>query len=76
MSGYQGTLFIRFDIMKDGSLGELEVLKSSGYKILDDEALRSIRASAPFQPLPEDWHMNRYSIRAAVIFYLGQGYIR
>jgi protein TonB len=76
VSGYQGTLFIKFDIMKDGSLGGLEVLKSSGYKILDDEALRAIRASAPFQPLPDDWRMERYSIRAAVIFYLGQGYIR
>jgi protein TonB len=76
VSGYQGTMFIKFDIMKDGSLGGLEVLKSSGYKILDDEALRSIRASAPFQPLPDDWRMDRYSIRAAVIFYLGVGYIR
>jgi protein TonB len=76
VSGYQGTLFIKFDIMKDGSLGGLEVLKSSGYKILDDEALRAIRASAPFQPLPDDWRMDRYSIRAAVIFYLGVGYIR
>ncbi len=76
VSGYQGTLFIKFDILKDGSLSGLEVLKSSGYKILDDEALRSIRASAPFQPLPDDWHMDRYSIRAAVIFYLGVGYIR
>lgn len=76
ISGYQGTLFIKFDIMKDGSLGGLEVLKPSGYKILDDEALRAIRASAPFQPLPDDWNMERYSIRAAVIFYLGEGYIR
>jgi protein TonB len=76
ISGYQGTLFIKFDILKNGSLGGLEVLKSSGYKILDDEALRSIRASAPFQPLPDEWQMERYSIRAAVIFYLGQGYIR
>lgn len=76
ISGYQGTLFIKFDIMKDGSLGGLDILKSSGYKILDDEALRSIRASAPFQPLPDDWNMERYSIRAAVIFYLGEGYIR
>lgn len=76
ISGYQGTLFIKFDILKNGSLGDLEVLKSSGYKILDDEALRSIRASAPFQPLPDDWKMERYSIRAAVIFYLGEGYIR
>jgi protein TonB len=76
MSGYQGTLYIKFDIMKDGSLGNLELLKSSGYKILDDEALRAIRASAPFQPLPDDWRMERYSIRAAVLFYLNEAYIR
>lgn len=76
ISGYQGTLFIQFDIMKDGSLGPFQVIKSSGYKILDDEAERSIRSSAPFQPLPAEWKMERYSIRAAVIFYLGQGYIR
>lgn len=76
ISGYQGSLFIKFDILKDGSLGGVEVLKSSGYKILDDEAVRSIRASAPFQPLPDDWGMKSYSIRAAVIFYLGAGYIR
>ncbi len=76
ISGYQGTLYIKFDILKDGSLGDVEVLKSSGYKILDDEALRAIHSSAPYQPLPEEWNMERYSIRAAVIFYLGGGYIR
>jgi protein TonB len=75
-SGLQGTLYIKFDINKDGSLGDLELLKSSGYKILDDEALRAIRSAAPFQPLPEDWHMQRYSIRAAVLFYLSEAYIR
>ncbi len=76
ISGYQGSLFIKFDILKDGALGGVEVLRSSGYKILDDEAVRAIRAAAPFQPLPDDWGMQRYSIRAAVIFYLGTGYIR
>jgi protein TonB len=76
MSGYQGTLYLKFDILKDGALGPVEVLKSSGYKILDDEAVRSIRAAAPFQPLPDDWSMDRYSIRAAVIFYMNEGYIR
>ena len=75
-SGYQGTLYIKFDINKDGSLGGVDILQSSGYKILDDEALRAIRACAPFQPLPDDWKMDRYSIRAAVIFILGGSYIR
>lgn len=76
VSGLQGTLYIRFDIMKDGSLGALDLLKSSGYKILDDEALRAIRAAAPFQPLPKEWDRDRYSIRAAVLFYLNETYIR
>lgn len=76
VSGIQGTLYIKFNILKDGSLGDLELLKSSGYKILDDEALRAIQASAPFQPLPEEWHMDRYPIRAAVLFYLNAAYIR
>lgn len=76
VSGIQGTLYIRFDILKDGSLGTFEVLKSSGYRILDAEAERAIRASAPFQPLPDDWDMERYSIRAAVLFYLSEAYVR
>jgi periplasmic protein TonB len=76
ISGYQGTLYITFDILKDGSLGSVEVLKSSGFKILDDEAVRAIKSAAPFQPLPDNWGMQRYSIRAAVIFYVGAGYIQ
>lgn len=76
LSGYQGTLYVLFDIMKDGSLGRTEVLKSSGYKILDDEALRAIKDAAPFQRLPDDWRMDRYTIRAAVLFYLNGAYIR
>jgi protein TonB len=76
LTGLQGTLYIQFDILKDGSLGDLELLKSSGYKILDDEALRSIRAAAPFQPLPDAWRMDHYSIRAAVLFYLNEAYLR
>jgi periplasmic protein TonB len=76
LSGLQGTLYIQFNIMKDGSLGDLELLRSSGYKILDDEALRAIRNAAPFQPLPDEWKMDHYMIRAAVLFYLSEAYIR
>jgi len=76
ISGLQGTLYIQFDIMKDGALKDLQLIKSSGYKILDDEALRSIRDAAPFQALPEEWSMDHYTIRAAVLFYLNEAYIR
>jgi len=76
LSGYQGVLYIKFDILKDGSLDGLELLQSSGYKILDDEALNALRSVAPFQRLPDEWGMERYSIRAAVLFYLNSAYIR
>lgn len=75
-SGLQGVIYIQFTILKDGTIGAIDILKSSGYKILDDEVVESIRRAGPFQPLPEDWHMDRYSIRGYGVFYLGQGYIR
>lgn len=76
VSGLQGILYIQFTIMKDGSLGPIDILKSSGYKILDDEIVNAIRNSAPFAPLPDDWHMDHYTIRGIGIFHLGEGYIR
>lgn len=37
-------------IKADGSLQDVRVLKSSGQRILDDAAIRSVRLSAPFDP--------------------------
>jgi len=76
VSGMQGALFVQFDILKDGSIGSVEVIKPSGYKILDDEATRAIRSAAPFQPLPDSWGMDHYTIRAAVLFFINEAYIR
>ena len=76
LTGLQGTLYIQFNIMKDGSLGDLSLIQTSNYKILDDEALRAIRNAAPFEPLPDAWKMDHYTVRAAVLFYLNGAYIR
>lgn len=37
-----------------GHIREIEVLKSSGYKILDEAAMRSVRLAAPFAPFPPE----------------------
>jgi protein TonB len=75
-SGMQGYLYVKIDILKDGSVGSIEILKSSGYKILDDEIVRTIRAAEPYPPLPEEWHTDHYSITGIGFFYLGSAYIR
>ena len=36
----------------DGQLKDLRILQSSGYKVLDDAALRIVRIAAPFQGFP------------------------
>jgi protein TonB len=76
VSGIKGFVFTKFDILEDGSLGNVEILKSSGYKILDDEAVRHIKESVPFQPLPKEWGMYRFSLRIVTIFWINEVYVR
>ena len=50
--GQSGRLWVRFIIKKDGTLEDIILIKSSGYPMLDDEALSAIRLAAPFYPFP------------------------
>lgn len=50
---FQTIIFFR--IQKDGQVSELKVELSSGITPLDLSALRAVRTSAPFPPLPRDY---------------------
>lgn len=50
---YQTIIYFR--IQRNGQITNLEVEKSSGLTPLDLSALRAVRASAPFPPLPRDY---------------------
>ncbi|MDZ7791121.1 MAG: energy transducer TonB [Xanthomonadales bacterium] len=49
-----GALVLSVDVFEDGSIGRIRVLRSSGYDELDEAAVRIVRLSAPFAPLPEE----------------------
>jgi periplasmic protein TonB len=72
--GMQGVVEILWVIEKDGSVSKLRVLKSSGYRVLDDAALEAIRISSPFAPLPEGFGKERlplhFSFRYTLTPYL------
>ena len=51
-AGYEGTVVVSFEILRDGSLGRIEVLKSSGYEVLDKAAVETIRRASPFPKPP------------------------
>ena len=46
---------ILFRINKDGQVSDLKVEESSGITPLDLSALRAVKASSPFPPLPRDY---------------------
>jgi len=49
-----GSLKLSVSINADGSLGPVEVDRSSGNRILDAAAMRIVRLAAPYAPLPPD----------------------
>jgi len=72
----QGDLYIRFSIHKNGRLGSVQVLRSSGYDALDQGALQALKDSDPFWPLPESCDLDEFTITGHFVYYLGGLYLR
>lgn len=49
---------VYFKIQRDGQVAELKIEQASGVTALDLSAMRAVRASAPFPPLPRDYQDN------------------
>ncbi len=52
--GKLGQVRLMVAINTNGSIRGIEVLKSSGYRFLDEAAMRSVRLAAPFAPFPPE----------------------
>ena len=52
--GAQGVVTLRVFVRKDGSVGQAEVLRSSGFRMLDNSALKTVRSAWRFIPAQMD----------------------
>ncbi|MCX8043181.1 MAG: energy transducer TonB [Desulfobacterota bacterium] len=59
-----GNLMLRFIILHTGALKHVEILRSSGHDILDQEAIKTIHRAAPFNPLPAHLKLRRLNVLA------------
>jgi periplasmic protein TonB len=50
--GLQGKLLLEFTVLGNGTLERARLLRSSGFPVLDEEAIRAVRAASPFHPIP------------------------
>lgn len=73
--GVSGDLYITFSIKRDGRLGDIELIRTSGHRNLDEAAIRAIKNAEPFWPLPHDWDEEELEINGHFIYILGRSFI-
>lgn len=74
--GIYGDLYINFTIKKNGALGSVDLVRTSGYRSLDEAAIKALKEAAPYWPLPEEWKEEALTIKGHFIYSLQGTYIR
>lgn len=74
--GIYGDLYINFTIKKNGTLGSVDLIRTSGYRSLDEAAIKALKEAAPYWPLPEEWKEEALTIKGHFIYSLQGTYIR
>ena len=73
--GRSGDLYIKFSIKKDGRLGTVELIRTSGYRELDESAMKALKDAQPYWPLPDDWKDDELEINGHFIYVYGTTYL-
>jgi len=69
-NGQQGTVEVVLAVRDDGELDSVELSKTSGFILLDVQALRSVRESAPFGPVPASGSPGPLAVRLTFSYKL------
>ena len=74
--GIYGDLYIEFTIKKNGKLGAVQLVRTSGYRDLDEYAIKALKEADPYWPLPDDIKEQSLTITGHFIYSLYGQYIR
>ena len=68
--GIEGEVQVKFAISSSGLSQDIEIIDSSGYRILDEEAVDTIKRASPFPPVPEEIGSSLIPMRVVIVFTL------
>jgi periplasmic protein TonB len=71
-----GDLYIQFTIKKNGKIGAVELVKTSGHPSLDSAAIIALKNADPYWPLPDAMGKESLTITGHFIYVNGGYYIR
>lgn len=57
-----GTMRLAVALERDGNVASVEILQSSGQRVLDQAAVRIVRLAAPFEPFPTAIKQDRIEV--------------
>ena len=66
------SLLVTVGLRRDGSLRSVDVIQSSGYKVIDEAAVRIVHLAAPFPALPADSPYDEFYITRTWEFQPGE----
>lgn len=66
--GLSGALALRFTLKDTGELEDIKLVRPSGHKSLDDEALLAVKVAAPYNAFPASLSKKRLHIVATFIY--------
>ncbi len=71
--GLQGEVLLELVIEKDGTVSKVRVARSSGYPLLDQNMVQTIKLASPFAPIPKGWKKERILVTGAFHYILSYG---
>ena len=74
--GMGGELVLIFTLNKAGTLTNIQLVESSGFPVLDNEALRAIKTAAPYDPFPPQMGDDPWNISAIFRYHSQYRYRR
>ncbi|MFH1878495.1 MAG: energy transducer TonB [Candidatus Omnitrophota bacterium] len=66
----EGTSTVTFVVLADGTLRDIQLKRSSGYRMLDDEALKTIKRAGSFPPIPDSIKTDSIPMEVSMVFSL------
>jgi periplasmic protein TonB len=67
---YEGVSHIKFTLLSNGMVNDVKLIQSSGYAILDKEAIKTINRATPFKSIPHELHCQSIEMDVALVFQL------
>jgi len=68
--GIEGTVHIKFTILSTGLTKDIKIVKSSGFNILDKEAISTIKRAQPFPSIPPELKTSSLTMEVSIVFTL------